>query len=583
MGYRVGIVIRWLWYGVVGLVLALVSGGAAAWLMAELGLTASEPVEALPDQRLKPVEFIKAQQVEASWLNGLPPPEYIVAPVSPLPLPGCMRALKDDNLATAIVLDALNLLNSGQTAAAIERLTATSIATADWLSTLVLAQAYVKARRRDDALTVLERFIANNKETLDAIQGAQQTGKRVQTNISESYILGTLHIYYTAGTLRLESGRYDADLWWYLRRPIAFAKQLSAHYGYFGGGGSAVSGAYSLPAPGCRRGGAPSFTTQNLYNNLILAYINPDLFQYDSNYFPLRNQRLAEVKRSYEASIQTHPLYGIIKDYAARQHIPDHLAMAVSNLERLLYETPRPSSSLLSYNAALLIDTLISQNVDDRLAPALKQQRDELIANSWRTTATEDDPQLRRYLLALNLRIDDGDGTAVLNAIPPDHWDAEIQGIARDLQRARQARDRYTGDDPLNYLAAQRSQAAAMSSGRGSLWLTALGEDLAQAAEQVTQNTDNLAERERWQQLAAQLRKSGELLGNNLLAALPPWLVPAVLGLCTFLLWFWRWVPVIERQADAAADLFRSDYQIEGHCLHTCQQQNQRRAAARKS
>lgn len=343
-------------------------GAAAAAALALTWWAAARPAPEELAALLPPEpESRHVQAVEREWIDDAFELRWIPAPPASPPCPDGVRTVPGP-LRNAVA----GALAGGTSPDALARLGALAREHREsWLPALAYAVRLIEAGRLADAERVLDAQLEGGAGA--ALEARVRTRRDRGWAQPREEVLAAIHLLHAAGYARLARHRTDPSLWPALKNPIGYAKLVAD-------GPTWIRG--RLPAPGCGEEEGRSLSTYDLYNNLIVGYVDPGGFTGSAA------ARARELHRRYDDPPEANPLQEVMQAMLAEpegEPAPERESWlwAVSNAERLLRErlwgTAAPPDPLLALNLAQLYESARPLARDEALAPLAAGQA-ELVA-----------------------------------------------------------------------------------------------------------------------------------------------------------------------------------------------------------
>ena len=362
---------------------ALVVGWSAAPPSTASVALASQPVAG------EPMAFPRTAALERGWVEPAFREQFLTRPVAGTP---CVDDLAMSPAVRTALAGALAIDSNEQLSQVHQRFGDT------WLPGLLLGQRLLGQGDSARALDVLTNVYgrARIQSLMGRVVDAARRGdpRRAPTTAET---LAVIHLLQAYGVAQIETRRtVGEDYWRALKNPIGAVKVLSAR----GVTGTVVDAPnhdeHRLPAPGCpppgrNRDTHDTLTSLDLYNNLIVGYLEAGSFvETDA-------RRQAEFKRTYDDPAHENPLQQVLRA-AVSQRMPDdeHWVWALSNAERLLRDRRFSQfGAFANPYLALTLVQLVGQANTLELAPmaqgALQRERASLVESALAHRSTVDE------------------------------------------------------------------------------------------------------------------------------------------------------------------------------------------------
>ncbi len=288
--------------------------------------------------------------VERQWVKEAPN-EYLIAAHIPAPCQGVVNFVSPAE--RAAVTEALAASQDPDLGARTERLEAISDgAPGNLVVALIHGTQLIEAREFARAEQILKRTLdRTNKDEL-IIASAKASNHTLDLHNTEvSTLIHLQHACVVAGLLRLPANPLCVVP---LRNVIGSVKPLSRRRLPGRTRDEPVWSRLPIPAPGCTGAGAQTLSTYDLYNNLVIAYMNEKLpvgepwrtkefgrLETDDGRGPLREFLKAQVKRASESNWKDEKQLG-----------------ALSNVETVIdwVHPDVPDDARFDFNAVHVID-----------------------------------------------------------------------------------------------------------------------------------------------------------------------------------------------------------------------------------
>lgn len=340
-------------------VLALVAGAGA---FAAVRAAAPPPAEL---GRLLPARPTaeRAAAVEAGWVDEALPERYLASPPPAPPCPEGLSTVPADLRRRVAELQPAARRGDEEALAALGELARER--SDSWLPSLAYAHALIAHGRLGDAERVLDQSLERGAggRLNTAAKEARRRGWR---GPPREEVLAAIHLLHAAGYVKIERNRPSSPpLWRALKDPIGHTRLVAP--------GDPSWLELRLPAPGCE-GGEAALTTFDLYNDLIVGYLETGEFR------EAAAARARELERDYRDPPEDNPLQAVLA--RVREDSPperEAWVWALSNAERLLRERLwgsdlAPPDPLLAVNLAQLLESARPEAPDEALRGLDRQQ-----------------------------------------------------------------------------------------------------------------------------------------------------------------------------------------------------------------
>jgi len=313
--------------------------------------------------------------VERQWLKEGPKPEYLIASHVPAPCPGVVDYFVSPT-ERAAVTEALAASQNPDLGARTERLeTISDRAPGNLVVALIQGTQLIEAGELARAEQILKRTLDQTKEDELVIASAKASNQTLDLKNTEvSTLIHIQHACVVAGLLRLPANPSCVVP---LRNVIGSVKPLSHRRLPGRTRDEPVWSRLRIPAPGCTDADEQSLSTYDLYNNLVVAYMNEKVpvgdpwrtkefgrLDTDSGRGPLREFLKAQVKRAPESEWKDEKQLG-----------------ALSNVETVIdwVHPDVPDDARFDFNAVQVIDWWTKGETG-----GLSELRDKLIEQAFR-------------------------------------------------------------------------------------------------------------------------------------------------------------------------------------------------------
>ncbi|HEX2061438.1 MAG TPA: hypothetical protein VHK90_11915, partial [Thermoanaerobaculia bacterium] len=432
--------------------------------------TRSRSFRALPEEMRE--ELVKLQvpadasaAVERAWVReGFGgEPEYLIAPVGPLPCDGDTAAAKEA-IASAGNVDQLSVIADR--------------APDDLLVALVFGTELIRAGRYAEADRVIAQTLARTGDDENVIAAARDP--RTQLDLSDDRVSTVIHLHHALGVARLQSG--TTPPWISLKNVIGCVKPLSARRLIGTSRGAPSWSRLQITAPGCTTNAAGTLSSYDLYNNLIAGYMRAARFEGDDR---MREREFSRRARTNPTALH-ELLLAQVERAKANGWQNEAQLWALSNVEQILDERI-PDDARLNLNAIHVIDWWLegdrcpAEVCTADLRARLARTKDELLEQAMlrRNVA----PEQQRAFAQMTTRLLAGSGVprarvaAAANAVRG--WLATSQSATlHDLAAADDARNAI----PRSVVIGDESEPPEARFGpRGEEWRAAAEKDFAAA------------------------------------------------------------------------------------------------------
>lgn len=348
-----------------------------------------------------------AQAEERRWIEDAFPEVYLPAPVSDLPCATGVRAARPWNTR---ISEALSWVGDGRLDDAVAELAEIDDRDpANWVAGLTLGMVLAREGRLGEAEAVLRSLYGRRSVQTTVREAVENAQSNRSGGPDTEDVRGAIHLLHAYGYVLIETHRGGDELWPVLRYPIGCSKLLALR--------GATDRMRRLPTWAEHRIGAPgcgltehSLTTLDLYNNLVVAYLENPGFRGEDG----RLER--ELRRTYADPPHENPLLAILERASAEfpsAELPaerEHWLWAVSNAERLLKQRRESNAGelenvRLAYNLAALMESALAV-VPPGARAALTGRKNDLAAVAMagrRSVLPRQQVELDRALTRLEL------------------------------------------------------------------------------------------------------------------------------------------------------------------------------------
>jgi hypothetical protein len=319
---------RWLWPAI-AVAMAIAIGAAAALYVTSTRARSFRSMSESAREELARVDIPvrAAAAVEREWFADFGQPEYLVAPVGPLPCEGIAPYDRGNPEALAPVLDA----NPD-----------------DLLVALAFGTELVRAGRHAEASRVMGQTLDRTRDDNRIIENARDPQSLLDLN--DTGVSTVIHLHHARGVAQLMTSGGGAP-WDSLKNVIGSVKVLSRRRLLGSMRGDPTWSRLPIVAPGCTAVGPETLTSYDLYNNLIVAYMRGGYAAPDET---TRRREFTRDRKTYPSPV--HRLLLIQYDRARANGWKDESQLwALSNVEQVL-DWRRPDDARLNVNAIRVVD-----------------------------------------------------------------------------------------------------------------------------------------------------------------------------------------------------------------------------------
>lgn len=279
----------------------------------------------------------KTTEVERTWVAEGFTPEYLVAPVGPMPCaavpdPAASAAAAQED--PDVRIDELSALN----AAAPDNL----------LVAQMLGTTLIETGRHAEAERVLAQALEESQED-ERIIAASRTNAGV--DMDDLALSNVIHVHHALGVARLSQSATTPP-WVSLKNVIGSVKPLINRRLRRTSRGQPTWALLFIAAPGCPRvRGAAALSTYDLYNNLVVGYMRGTFVGTDRD----REREFSRPRKNYPGALH-RLLLAQVERAKANGWQNEAQLWALSNVERIIDER-KPEDARLAYNSVQVIDT----------------------------------------------------------------------------------------------------------------------------------------------------------------------------------------------------------------------------------
>lgn len=278
----------------------------------------------------------KTTEVERTWVAEGFNPEYLVAPVGPMPC----AAVADPAASAAAAQEDPDVR--------IDELSALHAAAPDnLLVAQMLGTTLIETGRHAEAERVLAEALEESQED-ERIIAASRANASV--DLDDLALSNVIHVHHALGVARLSQSATTPP-WVSLKNVIGSVKPLINRRLRRTSRGQPTWALLFIAAPGCPRvRGSGALSTYDLYNNLVVGYMRGTFAGTDRD----REREFFRPRKNYPGALH-RLLLAQVERAKANGWQNEAQLWALSNVERIIDER-RPEDARLAYNSVQVID-----------------------------------------------------------------------------------------------------------------------------------------------------------------------------------------------------------------------------------
>ena len=381
----------------------------SGWLFYR-GEVHARSVDALSDSTREELSALevpanKTAEVERGWVTEGFKPDYLVAPVGPMPCEGVIALVPPYQ--QQVVRAAITASHQEDSDTRIEQLaTINDAAPNNLLVVQMLGTSLLDAGRYPDAERVIAQGLAGTGEDEEIIRAAKTSS---ELDLDDLKVSTVIHLHHALGVARLSQSSSQPP-WIALKNVIGSVKPLARRRLLGATRDQPVSSRLPIAAPGCAAGGDSALSSYDLFNNLIVGYMRGKFTGGGSE----RDREFARPRKTFPG-----PLHKLLLAQVARARANgwqnEAQLWALSNVEQII-DSRIPDDARLSFNTVQVIDWWTSLEQCPRevcnaeLLGEIGAVRDKLVEQAFKSRNVTEDQRagfakgLVRMLAASNVK-----------------------------------------------------------------------------------------------------------------------------------------------------------------------------------